>query len=267
MRKYTSFFRLRFNIGLQYRSAAAAGIATQFAWGFMELLAFHAFYETDPGSFPMTIAATSTYIWLQQAFLALFMGYIMEGEIFDSILDGNISYELCRPLSIYNMWYARSLANRLSKAVLRCFPILLVAFLLPAPYGITLPPGPAELLWFVFTMILATLVTVSFTMLIYMLAFFTLSPDGLRIMFMSIIEFFQGAIIPLPFFPDGMRRFMELLPFAAMQNVPLRIYSGDLHGTAMQEAVAMQIFWLCVLVGTGKLLERRAAGKVVVQGG
>mgnify|MGYP007098671714 FL=1 len=267
MKKYRSFFCLRFNMGLQYRAAAAAGVATQFAWGFMELLAFHAFYESDPASFPMSISATSTYIWLQQAFLALFMGYIMEGEIFDSILNGNISYELCRPLSVYNMWYARSLANRLSKAVLRCMPILLVAVTLPAPYGLSAPAGVLEFLLFLFTMTLAVLVTVSFTLLIYMLSFFTLSPEGLRIIFMSIIEFFQGAIIPLPFFPDRIRLVMELLPFASMQNVPLRVYSGDLSGAALQRAVFLQLFWLAVLLGIGKLLERRAMGRVVVQGG
>lgn len=31
MRKYISFFRIRFINGLQYRAAAYAGIATQFA--------------------------------------------------------------------------------------------------------------------------------------------------------------------------------------------------------------------------------------------
>ena len=116
-------------------------------------------------------------------------------------------------------------------------------------------------------MTLAVLVTVSFTLLIYMLSFFTLSPEGLRIIFMSIIEFFQGAIIPLPFFPDRIRLVMELLPFASMQNVPLRVYSGDLSGAALQRAVFLQLFWLAVLLGIGKLLERRAMGRVVVQGG
>lgn len=100
MKKYLSFFRLRFITGLQYRTAALAGIATQFFWGTMEILTFRAFYQSDPASFPMTLQATSSYIWIQQAFLVLFMGWNMEAELFDAIRDGNISYELCRPLGI-----------------------------------------------------------------------------------------------------------------------------------------------------------------------
>ena len=72
MRKYLSFFRLRFVMGLQYRAAALAGIVTQFAWGFLEILAFKAFYESDAAAFPMELSAMSSYIWMQQAFLAFF---------------------------------------------------------------------------------------------------------------------------------------------------------------------------------------------------
>lgn len=70
MKKYLSFFRLRFLHGLQYRTAAVSGIVTQFVWGAMEILLFRAFYQADPTSFPMTFQALSTYVWLQQAFLA-----------------------------------------------------------------------------------------------------------------------------------------------------------------------------------------------------
>ena len=52
MKKYWSFFRMRFLGGLQYRAAALAGCITQFAWGFLEILMFHAFYRADsPGAF------------------------------------------------------------------------------------------------------------------------------------------------------------------------------------------------------------------------
>lgn len=135
MKKYLSFFRLRFIMGLQYRTAAAAGIVTQFFWGAMEILAFRAFYEADAAAFPMPFEAVVTYVWLQQAFLAMFAAWGMEGEIFDVIRNGNIAYELCRPVGIYQMWFARSAANRVSRALLRCVPILTVASLLPAPYA------------------------------------------------------------------------------------------------------------------------------------
>ena len=110
-------------------------------------------------------------------------------------------------------------------------------------------------------------VLVAFCMIIYMLSFFTISPDGIRLVSLSMVEFFQGAIIPLPFFPDAVRKVMELLPFAAMQNVALRVYSGDLAGAALQRAVILQIFWFFAMLACGKALEYRAMKKIVVQGG
>lgn len=267
MRKYVSFFRLRFGMGLQYRAAALAGIVTQFAWGFLELMAFRAFYETDSAAFPMEFSAMSSYIWMQQAFLAFFATWMMENDIFDSIVSGNIAYELCRPIRIYSMWFARSIANRMARAVLRCFPILIVAAFLPKPYSIAAPAGMSYFLLFLVTLLLGLLVTVAFCLLVYVLAFFTISPQGLRIVFTSMVEFFSGAVIPLPFFPEKLQVFMELLPFAAMQNVALRIYSGSMTVPEMQKAVSLQVFWLAALVLGGSLLCRCAEKKVTVQGG
>ena len=120
---------------------------------------------------------------------------------------------------------------------------------------------------FLLTLALGLLNVVAFCMIIYMLSFFTISPDGIRLVSLSMVEFFQGAIIPLPFFPDAVRKVMELLPFAAMQNVALRVYSGDLAGPALQRAVILQIFWFFVMLACGKALEYRAMKKIVVQGG
>lgn len=273
LRKYIAFFRLYFTMGLQYRTAAFAGIATQFTWGTMEILMFRAFYQsTAPDGiagasrFPMTFAATASYIWMQQAFLALFMAWLMDNDIFTSIMDGNVAYELCRPIDIYNMWFSRSLASRCSRAVLRCMPILLVAVLLPAPYGLMAPANLQAFLLFLLTLALGLAVTVAFCMLIYISTFFTLSPDGIRTIALSMVEFLSGAVIPLPFFPDRIKEILELLPFASMQNVPLRIYSGDLSGYAMRRAIGIQAVWLVLLVGIGKLLNRAAVQKITFHG-
>ena len=209
MKKYFSFFRLRFAMGLQYRIAALAGISTQFFWGLMEIMIFRAFYQTDASAFPMTLSATTSYIWLQQAFLAF----------------------------------------------------------IPYPYGIAAPAGPAHFLLFIVTLFLGLAVMVSFCMLVYVLTFFTISPQGLRILFVSCVEFFSGALIPLPFFPEKIRQVMELLPFASMQNVALRIYSADMNRQEIERAVLLQIFWLIVVTLSGKLLCKAAEKHITVQGG
>lgn len=267
MKKYVSFFRLRFLDGLQYRATAVAGVITQFVWGGMEILMFRAFYQADSNAFPMEFSSLSNYIWMQQAFLCLFMAWLLENEIFESIQNGSIAYELCRPIDIYNMWFVRSIAVRLSKAILRCVPVFLVAGCLPKPYGLGLPYDVKSAFWFMISMIVAFLLVVAFCMLIYIVSFFTISSNGIRMLALSAIEFFSGATIPLPFLPKGIREIFELLPFGSMQNVPFLIYSKELNNNALYRAVLLQVIWLILFVIIGKQLMKKAIKKVILQGG
>ncbi len=267
MKKYFAYFRMRFLTGIQYRAAALGGLICQFFWGAMAILAFRAFYDTDPAAFPMTIEATASYIWLQQALLTLLSLNGMSGEIFGLIHSGNVAYELCRPVGVYPMWFARSAASRVSAALLRCWPTLLVAACIPAPYGLAAPAGPGAFALFLISLALAAAVATSFSMIVYMITFHTISPRGVRLIAISVSDFFMGSVVPLPFFPDGVRRVVELLPFSCMANVPLRIYSGDIRGGELLQKLLLQIFWTAALVFLGLLIERREIKRVVVQGG
>jgi len=267
MTKYLSLFRIRFINGLQYRAAAFAGIITQFVWGMMELLMFNAFYRSNPSAFPMSFSQLSSYIWLQQAFLAMFMMWFLEQDIFSSITGGNLAYELSRPMDLYNMWFARSMATRLSKALLRSFPILIIAVLLPKPYNISLPADLVSFGMFIVTLILGFVTVVAFSMILYIITFYTMSPTGVRLVAFSIIEFLTGSVIPLPFMPDKVRFFLELTPFASMQNLPFRIYSGNISGSQMVKCLLIQIFWLFLIIFLGRIYMKQALKKVVIQGG
>ncbi len=267
MRGYISYFKMKFIHGLQYRAAAYAGIATQFAWGFMYIMMYDTFYKSNPQMAPMEFSQLASYIWLQQAFLVLFMTWFLDNEIFDLISKGNVSYELCRPLDIYNIWFAKSCAGRLSKALLRCFPILIIAFLLPEPYRFTLPSSYLSGVLFIIAMILGFIVVVAYCMFVYIFTFYTISPMGVRIALVMTADFFSGGLIPLPFLPQWLTKYIELSPFAAMQNVPFRIYSGNMDLKEAMIAIVLQIFWGILLVVLGKLLISKTLKKVVVQGG
>ena len=102
MKTYLSFFKLRFNIALQYKFAAIAGILTQFFWGAMRLMIYDAYYQIDI-ELPMQWTALVSYIWLGQAFLMLTRYNCADTDISESIITGNVAYEYTRPLIIYAM--------------------------------------------------------------------------------------------------------------------------------------------------------------------
>ena len=255
MRPYLSLMKIRYTNDLQYRAAAAAGCATQLAFGLIFILVYYAFYREGGAEFPMEMKAVASYIWLEQAFLALFMGWFFDREILNGIQSGTVAVELCRPVNLYRMWYVKTLAVRFSKATLRFAPILLVAALLPEPIGLSLPASFGAFCLF------------AVTMLVYTATFYTLSPAGITQIAMVTIEFFSGQLLPLPFYPPVLYKICSWLPFASISNVPFRIYSGDLAGGAMAQAIALQAFWLVALTALGSAWNRRALRRVVVQGG
>ncbi len=267
MKKYFSFFKIRFINGLQYRAAAYAGIATQFAWGFMEILVYNAFSRSNPAAFPMEMNQLTSYIWMRQALLGLFMSWYFDSALFDMISSGSVAYELCRPADIYAMWFTKNMAARASRAALRCLPILAVAGFLPEGYRMHPPAGTGAFFVFLISVTSGVFITVGMSMLVYTTAFYTISPLGMRIVATNIIEFMSGALIPLPFFPEPMFRVLQLLPFASMESTPFLIYSGLLSGGEAVRALLIQFIWLAVIIGGGKLYMDRSLRRVVVQGG
>ncbi|MDR3595292.1 ABC-2 family transporter protein [Clostridium sp.] len=267
MRAYWSFFKIRFINGLQYRAAAYAGVVTQFAWGFMYIMLYHSFYKGNPSASNMTISELSSYIWLQQSFLALFMTWFLDNDIFEAISSGNVAYEVCRPLNIYNMWFAKSCATRVSKAVLRCFPILIIASFLPETYKFNGPASIYSFILFLVSVILGTIVVVGYSMLIYIFTFFTISSMGVRMTMVMIADFFAGGLVPLPLLPEFITKYIYISPFAAMQNTPFRIYTGGIPGDEAIKAIMLQLFWAMSLILIGKFMMSKAMKKVIVQGG
>lgn len=267
MRAYFSVFRLRLANGLQYRSAALAGIATQFFWGFIIIMVFEAFYSQASVAPPISLPQLVTYVWLQQAFLSFIMLWFRDNELFQLITSGNIAYELCRPTGIYGFWYAKLLAQRLSSAALRCSPILLVALFLPRPYRLSLPADVTAAGLFVVTLLLGLLILVAISMLIYISTFVTMSAAGSLLMFGVIGEFLAGMVIPIPLMPDWLQTIVNVLPFRLTADFPFRVYSGHIPAEEALAIIPLQLIWLAGLVVIGRFAMGKALRRVVIQGG
>ncbi|MFZ7947013.1 MULTISPECIES: ABC transporter permease [Bacillaceae] len=267
MRVYGSVLKLRLSMGMQYRAAALAGVATQFFWGFITIMVFEAFYEYTVQTPPISLREIITYIWLQQAFLVFITMWFRDSELFELITSGNIAYELCRPCELYGFWYAKLLAQRLSSAILRCFPILMVSFLLPKPYDMTFSPSLSAFLLFLTALLLGLLLLVAISMFLYISVFITMSPMGSILVFSILGEFFAGLIIPVPLMPSWLQNIANVLPFRWTADFPFRVYSEHIPQDEAIIGILIQLGYLLVLVLLGRVALNRVVRKVVVQGG
>ena len=191
MKKYLSFFKLRFNIALQYRKAAIAGMFTQFFWAIMQILIFQAFYKVTTSN-NISLEQLISYVWLKQAFYAI-TSVSNDSEIKNMIEKGNISYELCRPTNLYWMWFFKTLANKLAGGILKSIPILIIAPFLPFGLSLCAPSNLLALILFIVSLLLAICLMSAIINAFYISIFFTMSAKGTNSIFYAVVDFFGGT--------------------------------------------------------------------------
>lgn len=267
MKQYISFFKLKFATGLQYKAAAIAGLATQIFFGFVFIMVYVAFYGSGTNDVDITLRELIQYMWLGQAFFSLIFVWHKDNEILNMIKNGNVAYELCRPQNLYVMWFVRILASKLSSVVLRCIPLLIIAFLLPAPYNLSLPINFTAFIFFVITLTLSSLLVTALVAFLYLLIFYSIDSKGIMGVYCSIAEILAGQVIPIPLFPAFLKSIAVVLPFAYISDFSFRIYSGNITGGAIGQGLIVQLTWLIILIILGLLLSNKILKKVSVQGG
>lgn len=271
LKPYLAVLGARFRMVLQYRAAAIANSLVQFFWGAIRLMVMAAFYASAAGEPPMAFAAIVAYVWLGQAFFGL-LPYSVDPEIQEKFLEGNVAWELLRPVDLYAFWYARTLAWRTADTAVRMLPLLVVAlWVLPLVglerWALPAPPGFASGALFAVSLIGLAAMATAVTMLFQATLFWLISGRGLQACMYGLISILSGLAVPLPLFPDWMQPFLYWQPFRGLGDTPFRIYSGDIPAAQAGFEIALQFGWAAVFVAFGYLLLGRARTRLVVQGG
>lgn len=267
MRFYKSYFKLRFITNLQYRSAALAGVATQLFFGMIYIFVYLAFYESSSGAEPMKIRELVSYLWLNQTFFSLVYMFYKDKELYNLIRNGNVSYELTRPKSLYFMWYFKIMAQRLSNVTLRSVPIIIIALLLPEPYNLGLPVSVNSFVMFLVALIIGTFLMTAIITLYHIFALKALNEQGIVNIFMAVSDLLSGGVVPIPFFPIFLQKIANILPFRYVSDLSFRLYSGNIGIKEGMYGIMVQLVWLFIIVLFGNYLLKKNIKKIVVQGG
>ncbi len=260
---YFTVFKMRLRMELQYRGAMIGGIACQMFFGLILVALYRALYDSKPQNLP--IESVATYVWLQQAFFRMMLA--SDSELVDKIRSGDIAYDMCRPVDMYGFYYARIMAQKLMGSLMRAVPMLVVAFLLPKGWGMSLPSSFGGLLAALPALLLGLLcvcalenITVAFTMK-------TLDPRGMQGLLNLLMMTFSGNLFPLTLFPESWQKVITFLPYAQLLDAPIRLYTGEYAPVDAFRVYALQAFWVVVLVALGASMWNANKKRMIVQGG
>ena len=213
----------------------------------------------------MTFNDTLIYLVLAVAlfnFLEMFIVWDMSRDI----QSGGIVLKLLKPISFrsYSFW------SYFGHNVITFFLTFLPTFIIINIVTNGSIPLGMNLLFFLISVVLALIINFSVDMIVSTICLYTESTWGINMVKECIVLLLSGASIPLAFFPDSLRKFVDFLPFKCIYNTPLNILlqkDGYSSGTSLAIQIAIQVAWCMILAIFGKIFWSVSIKKITVNGG
>lgn len=266
MRVFCANLKLNVKQGLQYRKAAISGFATQLFFGFMQIALYKAFLSQGNSDF--TIPQMASYIWLQQIFFTVFNFWdVAKREISQKIVNGDIAYQLIRPTDIHAYWFSINFSKPIGTFILRSLPLIVIALLFPAGTGLMIPVSIENFFMFLLAVVFGALLVAAINTLSHVIVLYVSSSQGVFGFMAAVGLFCAGSVVPLPMLPKAVQTVLNFFPFRYVNDLPYRIYIGNINGTDALIQIAIQIAWFVGVYALGYLLTRVRLKKLVVQGG
>lgn len=263
MRAYFSAFRMRLRLETQYRGAMIGGILCQLFFGIILVALYRALYAGRPQ--PIPIEHVTTYVWIQQSLFRMLTS--TDADLYDKIRSGNISYDLCRPVSMYWFYYFRAAAQKLMGSFMRGAPMIAFAALLPRGWGITAPDSLPAFALSIAALFPGFLCMCALENIAIGVTMRTLDPRGISGMLSLLMITFSGNLLPLTLFPDRWQAVIRWLPYSQLLDAPIRLYTGEYAPAEAVWIIPMQFLWAAVLMGLGMWLWDSNRKRLIVQGG
>ena len=141
---------------------------------------------------------------------------------------------------------------------------MVVALLLYRAAG---PASAIGLAGFLLSILFGIFISYHILYLFAMSAFWVTKPWYIQTLVIALTRLFGGGVIPIWLYPDWLKAMSDVLPFRFITYEPIQIFLGNIQGVEILHCLMMQWISLIVLVLIEKIIWRRAANRVFVQGG
>ena len=188
-----------------------------------------------------------------------------EWQIAADIREGQINSFLTKPMNYLGYRFSIFLSGRLVYTLVTLPPIILI-FVYFRDY-VHFPADPLTYLYALISLTLSALIQFFITYTIAIMAFWILEISTIVFIIYSFEYFLGGQMFPIDIMPAGIQAVMKWMPFYYELFCPIAIFLGRLQGTALGQALAIQIGWVLVMWGTAELMWKRGLGHYQAVGG
>lgn len=263
MKPYLAMLRASIMGSLAYRSGYIFTFLNNLIYMGIAFYLWRSIFQGRAELRGMSFNQTFLYVALASSVFVLFKTW-NDWIMADEIKTGSIIMTLIKPINLQWFVLARSAGFALLNLVTITVPtilFLLLIFRVQIEWGI-------GLLFFPIGVIMAFLLNTTIDYIIGLTCFYTESIWGISSTKEILILFLSGSLIPLPFFPERVQKFLSVLPFQAMYHLPLSMLVDP--GQPLQHygrVLSIQLFWVCLLMLLARLYYKQAVKVLRVSGG
>src|SRR5229473_3571539 len=260
---YAEFSRVGFVNILAFRLRYFTGIITYFlnvtVYYFIWTAVFHSTQSIAGYNLPQIITYVSVG-WIIRSFY----WNTIDQEMAYEVIEGKIAMDLIKPVSVQWMWLARAMGESAFRLILLTAPTAIIITLL---FPVNPPASKLHFALFFLAAFGSFFIMGALNFLIGTCAIPLTSILALIRAKFWLIELLSGLLIPLSFFPRRLQIISSWLPFEHIAFTPLQIYLGKLSLAASLRLLALEYFWVIVLLVLGHLWWLRATRKITIHGG
>ena len=269
MRKYWVVFKVALSERLVYRADFFIATFLRFVPIITTILLWRAIYD-GAGAGEVKLGGLAyedmvsyyLFVMITRAFSS--MPGLGSG-IATAVREGELRKYLLQPIDYVTYLLALRTAHKVVYYVMATGPYLIV-FWMCRDFLPGWPPAPVLGLYLL-SLALAFLLGFVTSCLIGMLSFWFLEVSTFLYLFMIASYFLSGHMFPLSLLPDGIRHVVTLLPFAYETYYPTMIILQKLPPDEILHVVYMQMFWVVVIFGLGRLAWLRGLRRYAAFGG
>src|SRR5277367_3574808 len=257
---YAEFGRVGFVNILAFRLRYFTGIITYSLNVTVYYFVWSAVYRSGQSFAGYNLSQMITYVSIGWIIRSFYWNTI-DQEIAYEVIEGKISMDLIKPVSIQWMWIFRAMGESAFRLGLLTLPTaLVVAFVFP----VQRPSSRENFVIFMLAVVGSFFLMGAINFMIGTCAIPLKSILALIRAKYWLIEMLSGLLIPMGFFPERIQKVLAWLPFEHIAYTPLQIYLGKLDRIHALRALATEWFWVVVLLVLAHLWWNRSLRDITI---